>query len=489
MAIDGEHVHGLRSIGDEDAFRLFVDRARAVRDFDVDDASRAAIAEICNRLDDIPLAIELAAARVVSMQPTEIAARLDERFRLLSGGRRRGVERHQTLRATVEWSYSLLEENERLVFDRLGVFPASFTSDAAVGVACGDDLAEWDVIDALTTLARKSMIGTERSEGGVTRYALLETLRQYGRDQLHTRGLIEDARRRHADYYARLAERLGRDLTTEHEIAARQHALVELDNLRSAVAWSLDAEVAADAQFAIRIVAALGVFAFTAKSSGLGAWAERAVTHLDGVELGLRAAVFGAASGSALQRGDLDASGRYADLAIADGIPASCPSSATAAAAPAMAAAVTDPHEALRLLRSGAQDLEAIGDTWGVLNLELVAVILSSVIGDMETARREIASLLPRARQLANPANLVIALYACAYAWWQDNPHEALSMLEEGFALTEQGASDVVLDSGHQLLAQIRHALGDSPGALAALLSAIEVADRVGNRQSVITAL
>ena len=188
LAIDGEHVHGLRSIADEDAFRLFVDRARAVRDFDVDDASRTAIAEICNRLDDIPLAIELAAARVVSMQPTEIAALLDERFRLLSGGRRRGVERHQTLRATVEWSYSLLEENERLVFDRLGVFPASFTSDAAVGVACGDDLAEWDVIDALTSLARKSMIGTEPGEGGVTRYALLETLRQYGRDQLNTRG-------------------------------------------------------------------------------------------------------------------------------------------------------------------------------------------------------------------------------------------------------------------------------------------------------------
>ena len=154
-----------------------------------------------------------------------------------------------------------------------------------------------------------------------------------------------------------------------------------------------------------------------------------------------------------------------------------------------MVAAVTDMREAIRLLRSGARDLEAIDDTWGVLNLELVAVIFSSLIGDTETARREIATLLPRARQLANPANLVIALYAYACAWWQDNPREALGALEEGFALTEQGASDVVLDSGHQLLGKIRHTLGDSPGALAALLSAIEVADRVGNRQSVISAL
>jgi len=345
------------------------------------------------------------------------------------------------------------------------------------------------VIDALTSLARKSMIGTERAEGGVTRYALLETLRQYARDQLNSQGLIEDALRRHAAYYAQLAERLGRDLKTEQEIRARQSALVELDNLRTAVAWSFDADAEDDALLAIRIVAALAVFAHTAKSSGLGAWAERAVAYVDGVEPGLRAAVFGAASGSALQRGDFDASERYAQLAVADGVPATCPSAAQAAAAPALVAALRDMRESIRLLRKGARDLEVIGDTWGVLNLELVAVIFSSTIGDTETARHQIATLLPRARQLANPANLVIALYAYACAWWQDNPRDALSALEESFALTEQGASDVVLDSGHQLLAQIRHALGDSRGSLASLLSAIEVADRVGNYQSAISTL
>ena len=114
--------------------------------------------EICRRLDAIPLAIELAAARVISMSPAEIAGLLDERFRLLTGGRRRGVERHQTLRATVEWSYSLLDEHERTIFDRLGVFVGSFDADAATAVAGDDGLAAWDVRDALDDLAAKSMI-------------------------------------------------------------------------------------------------------------------------------------------------------------------------------------------------------------------------------------------------------------------------------------------------------------------------------------------
>jgi len=489
LAIDGEHVHGLRAIGDEDALMLFVDRARSVRDFDVDDASRVAIAEICHRLDDIPLAIELAAARVVSMQPAEIAARLDERFRLLSGGRRRGVERHQTLRATVEWSYSMLEEYERLVFDHLGVFPASFTSDAAVSVVSGDDIDEWGVIDALTSLARKSMIGTESGPGGVTRYALLETLRQYGRERLQAHGEIEPARRRHAAYYAQLAERLGDELITDREIAAQLAALAELDNFRTAVAWSLDAEGDTDVQFAIRIAAGLALFANTAKSSGLGSWAERSVMRLDGVDLGLRVAVFGAAAASAQQRGDVQASSRYAELAVADGIPASCPRSAMAQAAGAPALTATDPTQSIPLLRKAVGDLEALGDVWGVLNLELVTVILSSVIGDMLTAQHEIGALLPRARQLGNPTNLVIALYAYACAWWRDNPADALIALEESFSLSAQGASEVVLENGHMLLGQVRLAVGDVPGAFTAFRSAIEIADRVGNRTAVVGTL
>src|SRR6266853_6345664 len=124
---------------------------------------RAAVVAVCQRLDGIPLAIELAAARVTGMGPAEIAGHLDERFRLLTGGRRGRVERHQTLRAAIDWSYSLLTDSERVVFDRLGVFPASFDEAAAIAVCAGGGIERWDVIDALTSLAAKSMVGTDRS--------------------------------------------------------------------------------------------------------------------------------------------------------------------------------------------------------------------------------------------------------------------------------------------------------------------------------------
>src|SRR5262245_42422743 len=197
LAIPGEQVWPLRSLGvpprsgdvvavaATDAARLFVERAVAARpDFALDATNADAVAEVCRRLDGIPLAIELAAARVSSMRPADVAARLDERFRLLTGGRRTAVERHQTLRATVDWSYSLCSDVERRVFDRLGVFAGSFDAPAAEAVAAGDDLEAWDVLDALTSLVDKSLLVDEETADGSTRFAMLETLRAYARERL-----------------------------------------------------------------------------------------------------------------------------------------------------------------------------------------------------------------------------------------------------------------------------------------------------------------
>ena len=214
LDVPGEQVIRLRSLElpdtevalDElvrvDATRLFVERAAAVGSqlrFEPSDAKP--IAEICRRLDGIPLAIELAAARVVALSPSEIAGHLDERFRLLTGGRRASLERHHTLRAAVDWSYSLLEDTERLVFDRLGVFPSTFDADAAIAVA-GDGIENWDVIDALSSLVAKSMLVADRAPSGSTRYQMLETLRHYARERLDSAGTADACRRRHAQHYA-----------------------------------------------------------------------------------------------------------------------------------------------------------------------------------------------------------------------------------------------------------------------------------------------
>src|SRR5262249_52982959 len=158
-------------------------------------------AEICRRLDGIPLAIELAAARVAAMTPAEICAHVDERFRLLTGGRRSRVERHQTLRATLEWSYGLLDATERVVFDPLGGFSGSFDADAAEAVVGDDELEHWGLLDALAGLVRKSMIVADAVDDGTTRYGMLETLRAFAREKLDLAGETDHWRRRHARYY------------------------------------------------------------------------------------------------------------------------------------------------------------------------------------------------------------------------------------------------------------------------------------------------
>ena len=201
LAVAGEQVWPLRTLAvpepaasteaivSDDAVLLFVDRARASRpDFAIDGANAEPVAEICRRLDGMPLAIELAAARVVSMSPREIAARLDERFRLLTGGRRTAVERHQTLRATLDWSYSLLDERDRRVFDRLGVFAGGFDAAAVEAVTAGDGVEGWDTIDALADLVAKSLVTTEARPDGTTRYEVLETIRHYSRERLDEAG-------------------------------------------------------------------------------------------------------------------------------------------------------------------------------------------------------------------------------------------------------------------------------------------------------------
>ena len=174
------------------------------------------------------------------MTPGEIANLLDERFRLLTGGRRTAVERHQTLRRTVDWSYSLLDEPERMVFDRLGVFAGTFDSAAATAIAAGEGVEAWDVVDALAGLVAKSMVIADESGVETTRYHVLETLRQYARERLEEHGGTDPWRRRHAEYYAAFAEEMAPGLAGPEDWAWRRRVRTELDNLRSAVTWALD---------------------------------------------------------------------------------------------------------------------------------------------------------------------------------------------------------------------------------------------------------
>ncbi|HET9421357.1 MAG TPA: BTAD domain-containing putative transcriptional regulator [Nocardioides sp.] len=239
------------------AAQLFVERARAMRPGSVyGDPDLAAIGQICRALDGIPLAVELAAARTAAMSPVEISVRLEDRFSLLTSGARTAEARQHTLRATVDWSYDLLAEPERRVFNRLSVFSGGWTLAAAEAVVADEDLPPGDLLDVTGRLVERSMLVVE--PGPTTRYRMLETLRQYAAEQLAAAGEGEGLARRHAEYF--------RDVALEAEMGLRGHAQRttlarlrdEQPNLRAAVAWLGGA--GGDLDSALAMAGALGLF-------------------------------------------------------------------------------------------------------------------------------------------------------------------------------------------------------------------------------------
>ena len=233
-----------------EAVRLFIDRASLVSpNFMVDKDNAPFIAQICYRLDGIPLAIELAAARVKMLSVEQISDRLDDRFRLLTGGARTALPRQQTLRALIDWSYDILSENERLLLCRLSVFSGGWSIEAAEEVCAGDGIDSYDVLDLLTQLVNKSLVVvTEKPETdlkplsskGDLRYRLLETIKQYGRERLMEAGEGEKIRDRHLDYYLQMAKRLLPEYFGPKELIWMAWLDEEWDNLRTAVEWSLE---------------------------------------------------------------------------------------------------------------------------------------------------------------------------------------------------------------------------------------------------------
>ena len=201
-------VQSVETIGQVEAVRLFVDRARAVQPaFVLTERNVAAVAQICRRLDGIPLAIELAAARVKAIPPEQIAARLDDRFRLLTGGSRMALPRHRTLKAAMDWSFDLLTDVERALFVRLSVFAGSFDLEAVETVCTGGGVDGVDVLDLLSRLIDRSLVVLEESPAEA-RYRMLDTVQQYAQERLVEEDPSGAIRGRHRTYVLALAERL-----------------------------------------------------------------------------------------------------------------------------------------------------------------------------------------------------------------------------------------------------------------------------------------
>jgi predicted ATPase/class 3 adenylate cyclase/DNA-binding CsgD family transcriptional regulator len=275
------------SLADE-AIELFADRARLARpDFSLSDGNAAVVADICTRLDGVPLAIELAAARVRALSLVEILDSLHDRFRLLTGGSRTAVRRQQTLRASVDWSHALLTEPERVLFRRLAVFYGGFDLDAAQPVAGSGAVERYQVLDQLTLLVDKSLVVTDES-GGRTRYRLLETVRQYALEKLGESGEADAVRTRHRDHYTTLAAPLDAPADGDYERRLEQ-ANIEIDNLRAAFGWSRENS---DVELALTLASSLQPLwqARGRLREGL-AWFDIALVDLDAQHLGVAPAV------------------------------------------------------------------------------------------------------------------------------------------------------------------------------------------------------
>ena len=481
----------LETVAASEAVQLFTERARAVQPgFTLDETNAEAVAEICRRLDGIALAVELAAARVTIMSPLDIAARLDQRFQLLTGGRRTAAGRHQTLRAAIEWSYEILDPKERLLFERLGVFPGSFDAEAVAEVATGDGVEAWDVLEAGAGLVAKSMMVADEASGG-TRYQMLETLRAFAREHLEEAGELHARFRRHADHYTRFAEQADAGLAGPDEIAWRKRVHLELENLRAAFIRCLILGEDDDVLRALRMVAALAFEAVNDRGLGIGAWAEHLVPRVDLAPPAVRTAVLAAAAFSAQGRNDVDAMHEFASAALRDGVPQDCPGAVWAFIALAANEGMRgDLEAAVRVIAEAGPALRAAGDEpRGLSFLYSAAANFHNLMGDHEAARIDADVALDAARRSQNPTATASAQFAMAVAIMGDEPDAASRALDEAISLGRLGTGGGLVGYALSRRAVLRAEAHDVDGARRDAREAVKHSHERGDRPMLTSAL
>jgi predicted ATPase/class 3 adenylate cyclase len=447
LGVEGERVAPVPSLGELDAVELFCDRASAVDDtMEFSVADRATIGAICTRLDGIPLAIELAAARARSLTPADLLDRLADRFRVVRGGGR-GVERHQTLRATVDWSYRLLPGPERLLFDRLSVFAGGFDLAAAEGVCAGDAVDERAVVDLLMSLVDKSLVDVDRT-GRATRYRLLETLRQYGEERLDERGETDALRRRHLAHYITVAEAALSLWSSPRGAEGTAIFDREWDNFRSAVATALDLR---DPQGAAALLGAIAQHAVFNVRSEYVDWVERAVASGEGTGDG--AVLYGSAAAVAWESGEIDRAIALATRGTALGVHDFAPGAASCWAALGIAYLFSSRVEDARAVVGPLEAALDGADPLTVLQCSF-ALVTIAVVGDHPAAARHAERARTAAGQAGSPA-----LQARA-AWIEGlstrlaqppDPAGALACHRRGLALAREASAR--LEEAQNLLA------------------------------------
>ncbi len=445
-----------------DAVHLFVDRARINQpSFAITRQNAPVIAQICSRLDGLPLAIELAAARVRMFPVHELLRRLEDSLGLLTSGHRTAPARHRTLRATIDWSYDLLSPPERLVFNRLSVFAGGWTLAMAGAVIAGEGVEAGAVLDLVGALVDKSLVMVETSPDGTVRYRLQETLRQYGRQRLAESQEEEVFRRRHADYFLDLAEKAEQELFGPGQAEWLDRLEREHANLRAALEWTLET---GQIETEVRLAGAIWPFWYLSDHLGEG-------------PIGVERAI-------ALLRTSQSV------------IPASIQANALNAAA-AMAAIRRDHPAAMALTAESLRIFRRIGDQVGLATTLALRGTVAQYQGNLAQALECGEESLALFRELGDRRGIAVSLsFLSAVAEQQGDYRQAETLLIEGLAIRRElgqscSVAQTLLQLGSLALRQddpdrangllltglaLRRELGDQPGVAATLEKLASVA-------------
>jgi predicted ATPase len=415
---------------DYSAVRLFVERASVARpDWKLTSTNADAVVQVCTRLDGLPLAIELAAARLRMMPVEQIAKRLDERFHLLTGGSRTQLPRQQTLKAAIDWSFELLSNDEKKLFSRLAVFLGGFVLESAESVCGFGSIDSHDVMGLLGQLVDKSLVDTDQREEG-TRYRMLETLREYAGEELAASGDSEKAHRRHAEYFLALAEQSSSRILGYEEEYWLRRLDDELDNMRQAMTWAVETPQPELAQQLIGSL--LRYFNFRNRPTEGRDWAEQAIALSNEPSRG-RAEALLAAGVFPLPGEDIAVAAEHLEQAI-------------------KLARDLGEHNTLRRALNGL--------AW-----------IARSQGDWEQAQllyQESAQLADRDHQIDTVfLSSIMGLVACAHA--EGNYPQAVSLAHEGIEIAQGLGSELGLSAAQIVLVMLYRDSGDIDAAEEAL--------------------
>jgi predicted ATPase/class 3 adenylate cyclase len=468
LGIAGEVTYRLASLSLPAATALFVERARAVdRQFALTDENAPDVAEICRRLDGIALAIELAAARIRVLSPRQLRERLDERFRVLTGGSRDVLPRQKTLRALIDWSHDLLDERERILFRRLGIFVNGFTLEAAAAVASGDALDELDVFDALASLVDKSLVLAEPA-GNELRYRLLESTRVYAREKLAAAGELGALETRHLGYWRDFfAGAKAREAVDLHDLLA-----TELEDVRAALDRAAEGLASvAGAELLDAIWATWGIIGLYSEGT---ARIQSLLALIGAQEFGLRARLSNALSVLAANSGRTAQAFEFVVQAVAD---------ARASGDPATLALVLASFSwnASRLGRfdealAAVAEAEAIPGVPARMRLRVLEAkaLVSGNAGDLASAAEALEQLRAEHRALGNLASeLAMSVNLAEAEHERGRTERAIALSREALPRfrVERDRNGLVQMLGN--LAGYCVSVGDLPGAGAAAREAI----------------